>query len=243
MNIDEAQLMAYVDGELDAAAAARIEAAMAMDPRLAARVQRQVALRAQLGAAYAGVLDEAVPVRLVDRVSGTAGGTAAGRPPASLRSRRPRWSAREWTALAASVLLGVLLARVLPLAPDTGPNGRLVDAAMLARGDLEQALDKRLAGDPDAARVVTGLSFRDRDGDYCRSFSVGKPRPLAGLACRDEAGWRVVALAETQVTSAGGLRQAASTLPASLLAEVDARIDGDPLDAEQERAARAAGWR
>ncbi len=250
MNIDEAQLMAYVDGELDAAAAARMEAAMATDPRLAARVQRHLALRARLGAAYAGVLDEAVPARLANLVPGTAAGAAAGSghaprvaPPASLRRRRPRWSAREWAAMAACVLLGVLLARVLPLAPDTGPGGRLVDAAMLARGDLVHALDERLAADPEAGRIVTGLSFRELDGRYCRSFGLDDPQPLAGLACREEERWRVVALVEAQTVPAGELRQAASTLPASLLAEIDVRIEGDPLDAEQERAARDSGWR
>ena len=43
-------------------------------------------------------------------------------------------------------------------------------------------------------------------------------------------------------TADGHLRQAASALPASVLAAVDAQAAGDPLNAAQERAARDAGW-
>jgi len=39
------------------------------------------------------------------------------------------------------------------------------------------------------------------------------------------------------------MRQAGSTLPPAVLADIDARIDGQALDADGERKARAHGWR
>lgn len=44
------------------------------------------------------------------------------------------------------------------------------------------------------------------------------------------------------VPQGGELRQAAS-LPPAVLAAIDARIEGEPLDAEAEAAALSAGWR
>jgi hypothetical protein len=41
----------------------------------------------------------------------------------------------------------------------------------------------------------------------------------------------------------GGMRQAASSLPPSVLAAVDAGMAGEALSPEQEKAARDAGWR
>ena len=58
-------LLAYVDGELDAAARADVDAAIAVDPQLAQRVQQQQALRQMLSATYDPVLDEPMPARLL----------------------------------------------------------------------------------------------------------------------------------------------------------------------------------
>ena len=45
------------------------------------------------------------------------------------------------------------------------------------------------------------------------------------------------------VPQAGEYRQASSALPPAVLAEIDARLQGEPLDAAAERKARDAGWR
>jgi len=154
---------------------------------------------------------------------------------------RRRWSTREWIAMAACLLLGVALSRLLP-SPFSAPA--MVDDVMLAQGALARGLDDVLAGTSDAdAPVVVNLSFRARSGEICRAFTLRAPRPLAGLACREGGDWRVNTLTATQAAPAGGLRTASSALPPAVLAEVDARIDGEPLDAAAERAARAADWR
>lgn len=73
--MDDVMLMAYVDGEVDAATAREIEAAMAADPSVAARAQRMRDGAAITRAAFADVLHEPVPDRLV---AALAGGGAVG---------------------------------------------------------------------------------------------------------------------------------------------------------------------
>ena len=73
--VDDVMLMAYVDGEVDAATAREIEAAMAADPAVAARAQRMRDSAALTRAAYADVMHEPVPDRLVAALAG--GGSLA----------------------------------------------------------------------------------------------------------------------------------------------------------------------
>lgn len=224
MNVTEAQWMAYVDGELEGAEAALVEDAMRADPQLAAQVAAQQRLRARLRAAYAPVLDEPVPARL----------TAATR-----RTRRHGRRLPTWMAAAASLALGVLLASWWqggarePL--------RLSGDGLVAGAGLDAALDTRLTADGPADGIAAGLSFRARDGAYCRTFTLAADA-LAGLACRADDGWQVVALAAS-APSTGDLRQASSSLPPAVLAAVDAHLAGEPLDAAGERRARESGWR
>ena len=224
MTVPELEWMAYVDGELDAAAAARVEAAMRADPELAARVAAQQRLRAQLQQAYAPVLEEPVPRRLSK---------------AAARTARPGTSMPAWMAAAASLALGVLLVGWWQARP--GQPLRFADGDLVANASLADALDRGLAADARARQVSVGLSFRSRAGNYCRSFAI-PGQSLAGLACRSDAGWRVVALGE-DLAQGSELRQASSALPPAVLAEIDARLQGEPLDAAAERQARDAGWR
>lgn len=64
MNITDHELQAYVDGELAPADAARVQAACAADPELAARLAREQRVRERVRGAFNGVLDEPVPDRL-----------------------------------------------------------------------------------------------------------------------------------------------------------------------------------
>jgi hypothetical protein len=241
---DPQVLMAYADGELAAADAARVEAAIAVDPALARIVDDHRALRARLSDAFAGVLAEPVPARLHAALRTGARATAS--PPMPSTASRPRWRRREWLAMAASLLAGVALALAVPQfnhrPRDAGLAAAMVDANLVARGALARALDAQLSGQA-VAGVQPGLSFRALDGRYCRTFKLQSPRALAGLACRDGAAWRVSTLAAVARVEAAPMRQAGSALPPAVLADIDARIDGPSLDVQAERQARAQGWR
>jgi anti-sigma factor RsiW len=66
LRISEADLQALVDGRLHDDRRAEVEAAVAADPALAERVTAYRAQAAALRAAFEPVLEEAVPVRLLD---------------------------------------------------------------------------------------------------------------------------------------------------------------------------------
>jgi anti-sigma factor RsiW len=249
MTPENEQLMAYVDGELDAGARARFELAMAADPALARSVAAQRALRARLVASLDQQLAEPVPERLLQTARTAPAGTA---PVATLSPRRsrggrsPLQAPRVWAlpaALAASLLLAGVLAVDLWRAPGAGgfalQNGRL-----LARGTVAAALSATLVHvQPADAAVRIGFSFRDHGGRMCRTFMV-QAQDSAGLACRAGADWVIetVAAAPAQPGAAGSLRMAGSEWPATILNEVAQRIDGEALDAAGEERARARDW-
>jgi hypothetical protein len=203
MTISEEILMAYADGELDAATRASIEAAMQEDPDIRKRVARHRALRETMRGAFSAVLDEPVPDRLIEAARGQ---TAAPRSVVADLSaakdaaqRRKSAAPRRWqpAAMAASLLLGLGLGFLAWHGPggasiQPGAGGGLVAGAALA-----EALSNQLSDDRSQPKVaVTGLSFRDKSGDYCRTFSLTGSDPSLGLACREGADWRIKALAQ-----------------------------------------------
>lgn len=234
-------LMAYADGELPPGERAGVEAALAADPSLAARVERLRRQRLQLRQAYDDVLDEPVPPALLAALDAPAGAAAAAPREAARRAPRPAWPRwRSGLALAAALVLGIALGRGF-LAP--APMFAASATGLQAAGPLRDALDRRLASETAAGPVRLPLSFRTGAGQYCRAFVLARQRQ-AGLACRDAGGWRINVLEDTAGgDDAQGLRMAGSTLPPALLQAIDARIAGESLDAQGERQARDARWR
>jgi len=255
MKFSDEILMAYADGELDEPQRGAVEAAVRADPALAAIVDGHRALRADVFAAFAGVLDEPVPPPLqaaaAPRVlSLDAARNARARAPAAAPEAAtlpgpavaPRSAWPQWGALAATLVVGVLVGSLWFDGSGTDSGFVSADAGgrMLARGQLAGALSRQLASDPAPnSPVRIGLSFATRDGGYCRSFSVGAS---AGLACRDGDAWRIPVLSEA-ATASGDYRQAANTTPEAVLDAIDARIAGQAMNGAAERAARERGWK
>lgn len=234
--IDPLELHAYIDGALDADARDRVETALAADPVLAETVVRDMRMRARLRAAYDPVLEEAVPERF-RAVLAEAAPQAGNVVPLPSRAA-PAWLGYALAASIAAVAAGLWWRDAqVPVHVDGG--------AMLAGGALARGLDERLASEPDTASAVDiGLTFRDRGGRMCRSFSMRGDAPMQGLACREDGRWRIPVLIGTaNPATEGGLRQAAAGISPVVMAEIEARIDGEPLLADGERAARDAGWR
>jgi hypothetical protein len=144
------------------------------------------------------------------------------------RQARPKSRARlALPALAASLLVAFL-------GFNAWQQGRY------AGGELAGALDRQAAMSAPAgapARVL--LSFRDRDGQFCRAFdgSVG-----GGIACRDSHGWRLHPLPAAAGGQHAEYRQAGSA-DATIMAAAQAMASGPALDAAQEAAAMQRGWR
>lgn len=247
MQFSDEILMAYADGEVDVDTRRQIEAAMALDPTIAERVAKHRALRADLGAAFGGVLDEPIPARLLEAANSSPASSRtatvtdlnAARAAKSGGAKTRGWSWPEWSAIAASLLIGVLAGRSA-LQPAQSEMFATTEGGIVASGELSAALNNQLSGTPTDANVSIGLSFRSKGGNYCRSFAAGT---AAGFACREDAQWRVRALSESGAKAAGGeYRMAGSELPPAVLTAIDDVMEGEALDREQEQAARERGW-
>ena len=157
-----------------------------------------------------------------------------------------RWGWQQWTAIAASLIVGVIAGR-LALIRSRAPGPIVVRSGrILAGGALADALSEQLVASQSVAGPVRiGASFRAKSGQYCRTFTLRQSAPLAGLACHAGGDWRVRVLARVESaggSSEGGYRQAASSMPPAVVAAVGNLIVGEPLDAQAEAAARGRHW-
>lgn len=233
--IEDAQFYAWLDGELDAEAAAAVAARVAADPALARLAEQHRALGATLRDAFEPIASSPVPEQLL----------AAARPQATVidisqarQKRSARFGLPQWAAIAATLVVGVVTGTMLQgggASPVETSNGRLVAAAT-----LDKALDVQLASAAQGGPVRVGLTFRDGSGAICRSFTDGGS---TGLACQDRGQWQIRGLFTGRPEGQqADYRMAAGADPA-LAALVDSTIAGDAFDANQERAAKERGWR
>ena len=261
MSIPDEKLMAYADGELDAAEhaaeRAQIESAIQSDPAVAHRVEAHRALRRQVRGAFNAVLDEPVPERLLAAVRAAptatreSGITDLGRVRAARtaeagrgKSARPAWSWAQWGAMAASLVLGAVIGHVAMQSRELGPI-TTQDGHLVAQAGLDEALSNQLASAQGSSGPVRiGVSFKTKAGEYCRTFVVQRPGVLSGLACREGGAWDVRTLVRADAgVNGGGYQQAGSEMPAAVSAAVEAEIAGDPLDAAAEAEAKTNGWK
>jgi hypothetical protein len=241
MTVDDETLGAYVDGELDQTTVAEIEAAAKTDAILAARIDKARRLKALLGGAFSSVMAEPASERFTRVVAGGAPTSAKilnfqARPKAPPQTAKPApsstWSGAGLGAMAACLAAGVAIGVIAPWKTAGDPAlspGRAVTVAL-----------NRQASGPSDGPVRIGLSFKAKDGAYCRTFSAGA---TAGLACRAGPAWAVRAAAPAAAGADTAYRTASSETPQAVLDAVDALIQGPPLDAQAEAKARKAGWK
>ncbi len=242
MKISDEQLMAYADGELDETMRSEIAAAIERDPALAERVRAHERTRVQVHAAFAPVVEEVIPERLIAAVNASPDRSGAVSDLRQARERkeqqtRRRWSFADWGAIAASLLLGIIVGRTA-----FNSDSEMVverNGSLIAAGALADALGSQLSSDEGEQRVA--LSFQSAEGAYCRAFVTGRNAPTAGLACRDGDHWAIRVLSETSEQQAE-YETAASALPGAVLAAIDRHILGEPLTIEEEKAAREEQW-
>ena len=228
---DDPDFYAWLDGELPEPQASAMAERVAADPELTLFAEQHRALAGRLNAAFAPVLAGPLPDRL----------RRADEPRsaevidfAEARERRRRWSVAGLAA-AASLALGLAIGVTLPR---EGSSFRTEGGQLAAARALGTALDSQLASAGERDGVRLGLSFKDKDGRYCRSFTT---EAQSGLACRSGESWLVEGLVRSGA-SQGEYRMAAGQDPA-LAAIIDTRIAGEPLDAQAEARQVKRVWR
>ena len=240
MKLSDEMLQAYFAGELDLVARAEIEAAIERDPGIArialehrsARKPEQAApqaaparqVKAAVKPAVSAPREEAVPLQ-----------AQAVAPP---EAAAPRSQLPPWVVPAAVLALGLVIGK-LALSGADAPYTES-ESGLVARGELAWALDGQLASDAGTGNVHIGSSFVDRSGAYCRTFRLQHEAPFAGLACHLGDEWQLPLLTAAAPSEIGSHQ--VTVMPMAVLRAVDAAIDGEPLDAAAEAAARDAGW-
>jgi hypothetical protein len=262
-------LMAYADNELSPRDRALIDARLAADAGLRARLEPFVATGSSLSAFFDEPLREPVPSRLIEAIASVALPVARTAP----RVREARESAGWLESLgnllfprtpqfaAAFGLAGLLIAggaTVWVLGRDGGVGGpspaglvALEKGQLVATGELLAALETKPMQAAATGEAMSGVvplqTFHSRDGSFCREYRAGdrEGKTFSGVACRQQAGgeWRVAAHIETPPVAAvaPGKYESAGG-PEALNAVVDALIEGDVLGPEDEAAAIARKW-
>lgn len=243
MNISDEELMAYLDGELDAGRRASIEGAIEADPDLARRVAEQQSLLGRLRGAFHPILDEPVPQRLTNATRGV---STLDMEAVRARQERRRFAARPWLAAAASLVLGVLIAPWITRPTHDAPDVVMRGASLSASGDLAAALTSQLSAEPSpSGRIRVVVSYVGDTGEYCRAFVARhEEKSMSGIACRSGDAWHIRSIDSGTEVQAGttAYRQASSALSPLVRQAIESSMIGEPLDADAERAARGRGW-
>jgi hypothetical protein len=263
------QLMAYVDGELDAAEHAAVAHAVAADPELQKLVRVFQATGEPLRPLYDDIAQEPVPdwlLKTVDRqVDALRSEPMAAGSPArhGLLAAMVPWNWRAAGVIAALVVAAGAGFLLRDLASDRPAEGGLAElfaidgATVLARGPLAAALDSGPSGTAvplgrsaaDGALTPT-FSFVTTSAQVCRQYVLAVPSGgFDGIACRSPGGdgWRIAVHAPTQLSAAsnGDANRVASgpgdATPVDSF--VSAVIEGDVLGGDVEATLIANGWR
>ena len=228
----EEKFFAWLDGELEPEEAAAMEKKVAADPELAQLAQQHRSLGAKLSNSFDPILDAPVPKKLEDALRPSADVIDF----ASARRRRSISSLPQWTAIAATLAVGIFIGNMMPErgnAPVDLQGGKIYAAASLNR-----ALDSELASAPQGS-VRIGITFRSSAGQICRTFTQSA---ASGLACRSGDKWQVKGLFGAPEGQQADYRMAAGMDP-NLASLVGSLMTGEAFDAAQEKEARQRGWR
>jgi len=251
--VDDLTLSAWLDEELDAAEARRVQAAVDAQPELQRRLARMMVNERRLREHYTDMarsrpVPEAMQALLLeDEV-----------PTRPWFLRLTDWSIRALprpvlatAAIALALVVGVQLGNL-----NDDQLGSPDAFHSMTEIDVDHAWFELLESSPsgqslllDDARIgQVALSYRDLDGRWCRQFDVRSPAEgsaLAAVACRSESAWQI-GLAQTvplRQHSRDVFRAASGESTPALDAFIMERMDGDLLLGNAESDLIDQGWR
>lgn len=225
--VSDEMLMAYVDGELDGAAAEDIRRATERDPALARRAEAFRSSRRYTRDALSGIKAEPLPAPLIETVLGSANANTA-----------PK---RRLAAIPLAASLAVLAGLGgYWLAQQSAPpaGSRIGDQAVAdALGALPAGAERSLATGRGTAHLKSLATYRV-EGGLCRTFELAEAgESLRGVGCARDGSWRI----HVTVTApaAESFVPASDGAPAAIDAFLDALDAEGPLSAEDEAALTA----
>lgn len=266
MTFSDETLMAYADGELDAATRHAVEAACARDAALARRVEHYKMRRANVFAGYApgddGGGQRVRPMRpqrtaTVVSLDAVRARREASQQAARKASRERGWSWKEWSALAVVLALGIVAGKFgLTYLQEDDIRADLVashEGMLVAQGRLATALEQQPSGQAALAAagapasvagpVRIGMSFVSTEGSYCRSFaSSSGGQQIDGMACKAGQEWRIPVLVQNPRPAGAERAAQAEAMPSQVELSIEQRMSGEALDAKAEQAAMQKNW-
>jgi hypothetical protein len=247
MKHDDDTLVAYLDGRLDEAKSAALEAALPHDESLSARLDALARASELAQRSLEPVLREPVPPTLIaaiwrapDPRTREVGGHAR----KGITARLARWLAPGPRLAIASLALvvgaGWLVLRPGGAALDTGD--------LIAEGALSLALDTAASGETLHTREATLSllgSFVAADGRSCRAFEQRRGRSdTLAVACRDidASAWRVAFAQQAPALDSPGYQPAGDPRAEAVEHFLRETLRATALDAGEERGLIERGW-
>ena len=231
------KFFAWLDGELTADDAAEVEARVAADPDLRALADQHRALGVRLRSVFDPIAAQPVALESFAPSSGASNVASF----AEARVARSRPLTPRWWAQAASIALVFAMGMAAGNFVLSGPQATIEsqDGQLVAAAALKGALNRQLASQPAGSGPRIAMTFRDKQGQICRTFI---DQSASGLACLQGGDWRIEGLFQAPEGQTSDYRMAAGA-DARLAALVDSAIAGEPFDAAEERQARQSGWK
>lgn len=258
----EEELMAFVDGELAPEAAASLGQSIEHSPELQQRVAIYSETRNSLEKLYVGHADDPVPQRLINVISNykpaskkslseTIGTRVKGFFEGLLGSADDFSYPRLATVAASILVAGVLIGQTVTVLPGGGEKLQVVQIGPVSNASpLKLALSTTASGetiewqaghDENQQLFKPLLTFRSKDAEYCRQFTLtaSDKTAISAIACLEQASghWRIVSAA-TQPNGGvetSGYQTASSAQSPETTATLARLMEDIPLEKDKER--------
>lgn len=259
MKYTDEMLSAYLDKELSAGEITEIDAALAGDSALRARLDELRRVDEIVRDSYASIASEPLPERVVSLLTSK----ESGEPEASENvvpfagSKRVKLPDGWRSAIAASLaLIAGLLVGVYGInrtEPAASAAVAQWSGELPADGALAVALSTVPSGqavqlDRAAGYFVSMLTIETANDEFCREFSFSDGAGgVHGVACGSNGEWRMEIAQRIErgwtISSGDNYRAALSRSPAAIDDFVSGAMIGDVLDVSREHALIDRGWR
>jgi hypothetical protein len=230
-------LSQYLDGELDAGAAAALEQRLAEEPDLADLLARLRRLDADIAASVCASATDSVPEHVAALLRDD-GKVVPLRRPLRRTLHRAAWPA----ALAASVVAALALLLV------PGEDGQQPltgsDALLASALESEPSRAEGWVTLTDGRALQPVLTFPDRDGNWCREFLLrDDDQDWRGVACREAGRWETQVVArETFLAAEEAYRPAGAGDNDKVAGFITRNAADIALGASEEQALIASDW-
>jgi len=245
---DDVLLSSFVDGELTEHELRELERRLDRDSQLQTRLDAMRAADAAIRKLYAEVDRAPMPDAVIQMLN-------RGTPEKSNVLAFPRRGVGQFlqmpVAIAASIALvvGIMVSELAQRSQDSASSIESLSARIVdPESGLYRLLEKSSSGEElnlgNAQHGRAVLTFADKDGRYCRQLRVDTSASSAhAVACRQENGWELVALAYTDAAPEGQFQPAAAETPFTITATVDGLIGtAGPVEEEKENLLISNGW-